>query len=201
MQIDKQVDAYIANTQDFAQPILTHLRNLIHQTHPDIVETMKWGMPHFEYKGIVASMAAFKQHVAFGFWKERLIPGIKKYTHRKDEAMGSMGRITKLSDLPPDEVLTTFIQKAVELNEKGIKVVKKGKKTERNLDIPDYFMKLLRKNKKTLETFERFSFSNKKEYVEWITEAKTEETRNRRIAQSLEWLAEGKVRNWKYMRK
>jgi uncharacterized protein YdeI (YjbR/CyaY-like superfamily) len=198
---DPRVDAYIGKAADFAKPILNHLRNLIHETCPEVEETLKWGFPHFEYKGILCSMASFKNHCTFGFWKEVLILG-KGNEETRNEAMGQFGRITALSDLPKDSVLIGYIKQAVKLNEDGIKLPAKPKpKTKSELKIPSFFMKTLRKNKKALRTFENFSYSDKKDYVEWITEAKSDETRDRRLQTALEWMAEGKVRNWKYIKK
>ncbi len=198
---DPRVDVHIDKAADFAKPILNHLRNLIHATCPDVEETLKWGFPHFEYKGILCSMASFKKHCAFGFWKESLIID-QGHAEIRNEAMGQFGRITALSDLPKDKMLIGYIKQAVKLNEDGIKLPAKPKpKTKKALKPPAYFMEALRKNKKALRTFENFSYSDKKDYVEWITEAKSEETRDRRMQTALEWMAEGKVRNWKYIRK
>src|ERR1041385_1770035 len=193
---DPRIDAYIAKAADFAKPILTHLRKLIHAADPDAVETMKWSMPHFEHKGIVCGMAAFKAHCSFGFWKGELILG----RSQGGDGMGHFGRITWLADLPSDKVLTSYIKKAVTLNEAGVKkAVLPRSKVKKELVVPDYFTGALRKNKKALATFEGFSYSHKKEYVEWITEAKREETRANRIATALAWLSQGKARNWKYV--
>jgi len=192
-------DEYISSSADFAKPILTHLRKLIHSASPDIEETIKWGMPHFEYKGVICSMAAFKEHCAFGFWKEGLIPGMKQYI-KKAEAMGSWGRIQSLEGLPPDEDIIKFIRTAIELNEKGIKV-EKEKRTKPELKAPDYFLKALKANKKALKTYENFSPGNKREYIEWILEAKTEKTREERLKTAVDWISKGKVRLWKYIKK
>ncbi|MFA3783495.1 YdeI family protein [Melioribacteraceae bacterium 4301-Me] len=198
---DPRIDAYISKAQDFAKPILEHLRNLVHETCPEVEETMKWSFPHFNYKGdIMCSMAAFKQHASFGFWKAALIKeAVLAKAAKSEAAMGSLGKITSLKDLPSDKKLISLIKKAAKLNEAGIKVSKK-KKIKKELEIPDYFIKALSKNKKALTSFKNFSYSHKKEYVEWISEARTEETRNKRIATAIEWLSEGKPRNWKYIK-
>ncbi|MBM3840792.1 MAG: hypothetical protein FJ398_23110 [Verrucomicrobia bacterium] len=171
---DDRVDAYIAKSADFAKPILNHIRKLVHHACPDVEETMKWSFPHFDYKGVLCSMASFKAHCAFGFWKGALIFGKDKGPATpEDQAMGQFGRITSLSDLPKDDVLIGYIKKAVELNEAGVKLsVRPKSKDKKELIVPDYFVALLKKNKKALSTFEAFSYSHKKEYVEWITEAK-----------------------------
>lgn len=195
---DSRVDAYIAQAADFAKSILRHFRQLVHAACPDVTETIKWSFPHFEHKGVLCNMAAFKQHCAIGFWKGELI---FSKTAGENEAMGHFGRITSLSDLPNDKVLLGYIRKAVELNEGGVKKPAHAKLTvKKELVVPDYFMAALKKNKKAQAAFENFSYSHKKEYVEWIAEAKREETRGKRIATALEWLAGGKSRNWKYER-
>jgi uncharacterized protein YdeI (YjbR/CyaY-like superfamily) len=197
--MNPKVDEYIANSADFARPILTHLRKLVHQTVPEIEETMKWGIPHFEYKGPVCSIASFKQHCVFGFWKESLMPSMKQITKKK-KAMGSMGRIESLADLPSTTTLRRLIKEAVLLNEQGVKVVKKAKNPVGKLAVPAYFTKVLRTNKQAQGNFDSFSPSARGEYVEWITDAKNEQTREKRIAQAIEWIAEGKHRHWKYMK-
>jgi len=193
---DPRVDAYIEKSADFAKPILNHLRKLIHKASPKISETVKWSMPAFEYKGLVCGIAAFKQHCALGFWKEKLLDS-DAFPAQKN-AMGSVGRITSKKDLPPDDVIIKLVQQAIELNENGVKVPKKAAAPKKELVVPDYLTAALKKNKTAQKTFENFPYSCKKEYVEWITEAKTEPTREKRIATTIEWLAEGKRRNWKY---
>jgi len=197
---DSRIDTYIAKAQPFAQPVLEHLRELIHAACPGVEETMKWSFPHFMYKGaILASMASFKQHMAFGFWKASIMNdphNILTITDR--DAMGHMGQIRSLKDLPKDKILKEYIKQAAKLNEQGIKIERAKPAAKKELEVPDYFMKAIKKNKAALKTFEAFSTSNKREYVEWITEAKTDDTRDKRMTQAIEWMAEGKVRNWKY---
>ncbi|NJD23222.1 MAG: hypothetical protein FIA82_11230 [Melioribacter sp.] len=197
---DLRVDAYIAKSQDFAKPILKHLRELVHKACPDVEETIKWSFASFDYKGPFCSMAAFKQHCVFGFWKAALMKDPVLMSNAKSEtAMGHLGRITSLKDLPSDKTLISYLKEAAKLNADGVKLPKKKISSEKKvIVVPNYFSKELKKNQKANETFNNFSYSHKKEYVEWITEAKTEETRNKRIATTLEWLAEGKARNWKY---
>ena len=193
---DPRIDAYIEESAEFAQPILTHLRKLIHKACPEAKETLKWSMPHFEYKGMLCGFAAFKQHATFGFWKQSLLE-TDAFPAEKT-AMGSFGRIESKKDLPADKVIIGLIHQAMELNEKGVKVEKKKPAAKKELVIPDILVTALKKNKPARETFENFPYSCKKEYVEWITEAKTDATRDKRLATTLEWLAEGKRRNWKY---
>ena len=198
---DPRVDACIAKAAPFARPILKHIRKLVHAGCPEVEETIKWRFPTFMYKGILCGVAAFKNHCALGFWKHELIFG-KDGTgaNGKGDSMGQCGRITSLSDLPKDAVLLGYIKEAVRLNDQGIKAPSRAKPMKKApLIVPDYFMKELKKNRKALAVFEGFSYSHKKEYAEWITEAKTEDTRKRRIGTAIQWIAQGKSRNWKYM--
>lgn len=193
---DPRVDAYIEKSADFARPVLTHLRELIHKECPEVTETLKWSMPSFEYKGILCGLASFKNHCTFMFWKQSLLE--TDVFPKNKTAMGSFGRITSLKDLPSDKVIKGLIRQAMELNEKGIKVAKKPAAAKKELVVPDVLAAALKKNKAARETFDNFPYSCKKEYVEWINEAKTDVTRDKRLATTLEWLAEGKRRNWKY---
>lgn len=203
---DKKIDAYIAKSADFAMPILNHIRELVHKACPDVEEKIKWSMPFFDYKGeMLCHMASFKQHAVMGFWKASLMKDPSLVENAKSEtAMGHLGRITSLKDMPSDKKITGWIKEAMELNDKGIKLPAKEKPSEKEkkeLTVPDYFTKALAKNKKAKQVFENFAYSHKKEYVMWVSEAKTEETRNKRMATTLEWLAEGKSRLWKYEKK
>jgi uncharacterized protein YdeI (YjbR/CyaY-like superfamily) len=194
---DAKIDQYIARSADFAKPILFHFRDLVHKASPDVEEQMKWSFPHFVYKGILCSMASFQSHCAIGFWKSSLVLGnaIKK------DAMGQLGRIRSLDDLPSDKVLLGYIKKAVQLNEEGVKVTRVPPKPRPRLGAaPDDLLTALKKNRKAQATFESFSPSHKREYIEWITDAKTEATRKKRLSNAIEWMAEGKSRNWKYVR-
>jgi uncharacterized protein YdeI (YjbR/CyaY-like superfamily) len=193
---DPRIDAYIAKAAGFATPILTHIRKLVHAECPDVEETLKWGMPSFMYRGILCGMASFKQHCSFGFWKHTLVVDDKK---AERVGMGSFGRMTSLADLPGDAKMRAYIKKAMKLNEEGVKVPSKSRpKKAKLLTAPPYFLTALKKEKNARATYEAFAPSKKNEYIEWVTEAKTEETRERRLAQAVEWMAEGKARNWKY---
>lgn len=201
---EKAIDAYISKSADFAKPILNHIRELVHKTCPGVEEKMKWSFPHFDYKGeMMCSMAAFKQHAVFGFWKASLMKDpVLVETAKSEVAMGHLGRLTSVKDLPSDKKMMAWIKEAMLLNDKGIKLAAKPKAADKKeLIIPDYFITALAKNKKAKQVFESFAYSHKKEYVQWITEAKTEDTRNKRMTTALEWLSEGKSRNWKYERK
>ncbi|MBX3243872.1 MAG: YdeI/OmpD-associated family protein [Acidobacteria bacterium] len=192
--IDKRVDEYIERAAEFAQPILAHFRDLVHTACPEVKESIKWGAPHFDYKGNICGMAAFKAHCAFGFWKHKLLD--QKNLNR--DAMGSFGRITSLKDLPEDKTILSLIHQAMELNEKGVKLPKKKPAERKELVVPDELAKELKKNRRSQAAWDNFSYSHRKEYIEWINEAKTAPTRERRIATTIEWVSEGKGRNWKY---
>jgi uncharacterized protein YdeI (YjbR/CyaY-like superfamily) len=194
---DPRIDAYVAKSAAFAKPILIHLRKVIHEACPDVQETMKWSFPHFMHHGILCSMAAFKQHCAFGFWKGSQVVG--KGDSKSDEAMGQFGRIASLADLPTKKTLAGLIKSAMKRNESAEKAPAKVKRNPRpEAAVPDDLFLALRKNRKALATFDGFSPSHRREYIEWITEAKRPETRLSRITTTIEWLAEGKPRHWKY---
>ena len=202
MKKNKLVDAYIEKAQPFAQPILQHLRKLIHNACADVEEKIKWGMPSFEYNGLMCGIASFKQHCILNFWKASLMSDPLLMLNAKSEtSMGHFGKITSLKDLPSDKKLKVYIKEAMRLNEEGIKVVKAKHTNNKELIVPDKILKAIKKNNTAYKTFEAFSASNKKEYIYWITEAKTETTKEKRLAQAIEWMAEGKPRNWKYMNK
>ena len=197
-QKDPRVDAYIAKAPEFAKPILLHIREVVHAAAPDVEETLKWSMPTFTHHGILCGMAAFKEHAAFNLWKGALIVDSEK----DRAAMGQFGRLTSVSDLPPAKLLASYIRKAVAINEAGVKAPKTRKSglerkvvpTARPMDLAA----ALTTNAKARAIFEGFSPSHRREYIEWISEAKRDETRQRRLAQALEMLAAGRTRNWKY---
>lgn len=198
---DPRVDAYIAKAQPFARPILEHIRALVHATVPEVTEEMKWSFPHFSYKGMFAAMSAFKAHCAFGFWKGALVAQRSAALPAKGrEAMGQFGRITSVKDLPSDAVMRKLLRIAVALNDEGVRPARKKARpvADRVLEIPSYFLKAVRANAKAKQTFDAFPYSSRKEYVVWVTEAKTDATRDKRLAQAVAWMAEGKRRNWKY---
>jgi hypothetical protein len=195
---DPRVDAYIKKAAPFAQPILARLREVVHRACPDVVEGTKWSSPHFDYKGIFCSMAAFKAHCMFGFWKHALIEARLSSPDR--QALAQLGRMTSIDDLPDDRAIARIIQTAAGLNDEGIKIVRAPARKKPPVKAPAYFMAAVKKNKKAFVTFNEFSPSNKREYVEWVTEAKTDDTRDRRLATAVAWMAEGKSRNWKYER-
>ncbi|MDP4218963.1 MAG: YdeI/OmpD-associated family protein [Bacteroidota bacterium] len=198
------IDAYITKAQPFAKPILQHIRGLVHKACPDVEEKIRWGFPHFDHCGqMMCSMAAFKHHAVMGFPKAELMKDEKlRENARSESAMGHMGRLSNIKDLPSDRVIIAYIKEAMKLNEAGIKLSRTSKsKTQSELPLPDSLKAALKKNKKAMIVFDKFPPSHRKEYVLWITEAKTDETRQKRLDQALEWIAEGKPWNWKYMRK
>ena len=199
--MDKRIDNYIAKSADFAKPILNHLRKLIHTACPDVEEAIKWGFPHYDYKGIMCSTAAFKSHCAFNFWKASLMKDAKLFTENNKSSMGHYGKISSLKDLPSDKIIIARIKEAMQLNDDGIKLPERNKAENKDVVVPDLFEKELKKNKQAATVFNHFSSSQKREYTDWISDAKTEETRNKRIATAVEWISEGKIRNWKYLKK
>jgi uncharacterized protein YdeI (YjbR/CyaY-like superfamily) len=197
-----EVDIYIENAAPFARPILNHLRRVVHSANPGITETIKWGFPHFEYKGLVCHMASFKQHCAFGFWKASLMSDAHGVISQVGKtAMGHLGQIKSVADLPPDEVLVDYIREAIRLNEENKKAPAKAPSDSKDPEVPDFFQDALAENPAASAAFLNFSKSQRREYVDWLLDAKTEETRNKRLATAIEWIAEGKIRNWKYVKK
>lgn len=196
---DARIDTYIEKSAPFAQPILRHIREVVHEACPDIEETMKWSMPHFDYKGMLCSMAAFKAHCAMNFWNGAMLFEDKA---KSEEAMGHMGRITSVGDLPPKRALIRLVKAAVKLNDAGVKPARaKSAEAKEEVATPDELLKALARSPAAKKTFESFPPGQRREYASWIAEAKTEPTRQKRIEQAVEWLAEGKPRNWKYMKK
>jgi uncharacterized protein YdeI (YjbR/CyaY-like superfamily) len=192
-----RVDAYLKKSAAFARPILKHLREVVRDACPEVVETIKWGMPSFEYEGLLCGVAAFKGHCAFGFWKHALVVGDDA---RARESMGSFGRITALADLPSKAVLRRYVRKAMRLNEQGVKAPREKTRPRKRVPMHPDLKRALARSRKAAATFKAFSPSHQREYLEWIAEAKRDETRTRRVAKAIEWLAEGKPHNWKYMK-
>ncbi len=196
--VDPRVDAYIAKAAPYARPILEHLRKLVHRGCPKATETIKWGAPAFDFGGPLCSMAAFKEHCAFGFWKGSLVfeSAVEK------QAMGQFGRISSLASLPPDEKILGWIKKGAEINARGEKVKRPLKHPKKPIPIPEDLGAALnaKKHAQAAATWETLPPSGRRDYLEWITEAKSDATREKHLTTTLEWLAEGKPRNWKYMK-
>lgn len=194
---DTRIDAYIAKAADFAKPILGLLRETVHAGCPDVEETIRWGVPSFTYRGLLCSMAAFKQHCTFGLWKGSLVLG----RAQRDDAMGHFGRITNVKDLPPRATLLSYVRKAAALNEKGVRVARVPRRPSVPARVPADLAAALRKNRKAHATFDAFCPSHCREYIQWITDAKRVDTRQRRLQTAIAWLAEGKTHNWRYERR
>jgi uncharacterized protein YdeI (YjbR/CyaY-like superfamily) len=200
-----KVDAYIATSRPFAQPILKHLRKLVHEGCPQVEETIKWSRPFFEFRGaIVCNMSAFKEHCSFGFWGQEMGAVLSDADVLKNGGMGSLGKITGVNDLPSAKLMVNWIRQAAASIESGQQVspiAARNRVVKAPKSVPGAspeFTSALRRNKKASAVFAAFSPSCKREYVEWIAEAKRQETREKRIATAVEWIAEGKQRNWKY---
>ena len=200
-----KVDAYLGKVQPFALPIMEHLRDLVHKGCPEVEETIKWSRPFFEHRGVIlCNMSAFKEHCSFGFWGEEIGAVLREAKVLQEDGMGSLGRITDLKDLPSDKRMLGWIRQAAGFIDRGEytspiaarnKVVKAPKTP---VAIAPEFASALQKNKRATAAFAEFSPSCKREYAEWIADAKRPETRNKRIATAIDWIAEGKQRNWKY---
>ncbi|MCS3867725.1 uncharacterized protein YdeI (YjbR/CyaY-like superfamily) [Chryseobacterium ginsenosidimutans] len=197
-----KVDEYIEKSQDFAKPILNYIRETVHEFCPDTNEAIKWKFPTFMYKGkILCSMVSFKQYCSMGFWLHNEMKTLKNIeTDVEKTNVFSLGKVTRVDDLPTKPQLKKMILEAMELTEMGV-TLKKAAPSKTEIEVPDYFQNALNENEKALEVFTKSSPSFRKEYINWITEAKTETTRNKRMEQAIEWISEGKSRNWKYERK
>jgi uncharacterized protein YdeI (YjbR/CyaY-like superfamily) len=192
---DPRVDAYIERANDFAKPILRRVREMVHEACPDVVETIKWSSPFFDYKGqMMCAMAAFKEHCSLIFWKASLIEGVPP---NGDKSRGSFGRITSVKELPSKKMFAGFIKAAMALNDAGV-TVKRPKTAKPEAKVPKELAAALKQNRTAASVFANFPRGQRREYCDWISEAKREETKAKRVAQAVEWIAEGKTRNWKY---
>lgn len=200
-----KVDDYIAKAKPFAQPILNHLRELLHKACPEIEETIKWSRPFFQYRGLIlCQMAAFKEHCTFGFWDKEMSAALREAKLPGKDASDAFGRITRMEDLPHDKAVLGWIRQAASSVENGqykspiSARSEEAKPKKAAVKAPQEFTAALQRNKKAAAGFATLSPSCKREYIEWIADAKRPETRDKRIATALEWIAEGKQRNWKY---
>lgn len=198
--MDARVDAYIEKAAPFAKPILIKIRKLIFQACPEALETIKWSFPNYEVHGsMLCSMAAFKEHCAMGFWKASILKdpdGILKLADK--HSMGHLDKLISLKDLPSDKILLAYLKEAALLNKNKVKLTRPKPAPKKDLPLPELLIVALKKNKKAAAGFEAFSPSQKREYIEWIHEAKTAGTLEKRVTTTVEWSAEGKSRNWKY---
>ena len=199
MKHNPDVDRYFESVADSVKPIVLHLRAVFHATCPDVHESIKWSAPHFEYKGILAQVAAFKGHVRLAFWKGDLMQDPTAYLKRMGESRMGVVRLETMQDLPPDDVLRDLILEAVDLNERGVKAPRAVSRLD-ELDVPAWFMERIEKDPNALATWKGFSRSHRNEYVEWVTDAKQETTRERRLQQAIQWMSEGKPKEWRYMK-
>jgi len=198
-QRTREVDAYIAGAPEYARPILTRIRAAFHAGCPALEERLKWGVPSFEYKGLLGGMAAFKKHVTFGFWKSRLMEDYHRVFSGAPRASMMGARVVTLGDLPPRGVLVAYVKEAKRLNDDGVKEPRLARpRGTGRVTVPADLEQALAANGKARAVFRGFPPSARREYVEWLTEAKREETRARRLRTAVEWLAKGKRRNWKY---
>lgn len=195
---DARVDAYIAKAAPFARPILTHLRDVIHAACPEVEEVTKWSMPFFVHRGNLCMMGAFKAHCGFGFWRAKEMPGLPEPVG--EDGMGQFGRIASIDDLPSKAKLTSLIKTAMKLNEADIRPMRAKPAPKDALDTPADLVDALARVGDATRNFDAFSPGARREYVEWIAEARRDETRASRIATAAEWIAEGRTRHWKYKR-
>lgn len=197
---DPRVDVYIAKSAPFARPVLTYIRDAVHAGCPDVEEGIKWSFPHFMRKGILCSMASFKAHCAFGFWKRSLLD-VGTRGAKTSEAMGQFGRITSIADLPGEKALKTLVRQAAVLNEKGVTVPRPVRSAGKPAPAtPADLLTALKASAKARAAYDDLSASHKREYLEWISSAKRDETRQRRIEAAVLMMADGKSLNWKYER-
>lgn len=199
-----EADAYIAKAAPFAQPILKHLRGVVHEGAPGVVEEMKWSRPFFVYEGVIlGNISAFKAHCSFGLWGAEMAQQLRAEGVASSEGMGTFGRITRVEDLPPKKQLVGYVKEAARKiaegeRTKSIDRPKPVRVAKAEVTVPEALAAALKKNKAAAAQFEAMSPSCRKEYCVWVGEAKREETRERRVAQAVEMIAEGKSRNWKY---
>lgn len=201
--LNKKVDDYIAKSEPFAKPILEHLRAIIHETCPDVGEDIKWGTPHYSYKGDhLCMLGSFKNHCSFSIYKAEFLKDEKIAASVKaGKKFGYMDKVKSVSELPSTETLISLIKEAMSINEQGIKKVIPVSDKPKTLETPDYLLDALAANEKAKAVWESKSDAFRKDYLVWIIDAKTDATRQKRIEQSLEWLADGKGRFWQYEKK
>jgi uncharacterized protein YdeI (YjbR/CyaY-like superfamily) len=191
---DPRVDAYIAKAQPFAQAILSHVRGRVHAAVPDAEETLKWSAPAYTLDGkILLITAAFKAHAALNFWR-----GQEIRSGATDEGMGQFGKLRSVEDLPPDDELDALIRTAAELA-KSAPAPRKTKHAPKPApEMHPEFAAALDRAPKAKSALDSFPPSARRDYLEWVADAKQDATRQKRIASAIEWLGEGKRRNWKY---
>ena len=197
------VDAYITKSAAFAQPILWRVRELVHKAVPGVEETIKWSMPFFMYRGIIlGNMSAFKAHCSLGLWGREVAAQTRKDGATTGGAMGSFGRLESMKDLPDDKKLIAYLKQAAKAIDDGTRTKSIERPAQRvakpEMEVPVELAAALKKNKAAQKVFEGFAPSHRREYIEWVAGAKRDETRAKRVTQTVDWLAEGKRRNWQY---
>ena len=197
--LDPRVDAYIQQAAPFAQPILTKIRAAFHAGCPDLEETIKWGVPSFERGGMLGGMASFKKHVSYGFWRAGEMDDPHDLLGKERKASFMRIRAESVKDLPTKTVLVSYVKQARRLNEAGQPVRAKKKPAQTTPKAPAELTRAIQASPKAAAFWKTLAPGYRKEYVEWVTDAKREATREKRLLQTVEWLAEGKKRNWKYM--
>lgn len=197
-----ETDKYIAKAAPFARPILEKIRQAFHAASPDVDETIKWSAPHFEKNGILGSLGAFKQHVTWVFWKGKLMDDPEGLIQPMGES-GPLGGIKfrDVSELPSKKTMIAYVREAIRLNEEGVVAPHPARKPVAPVKVPAALKAALASNAKARATFDSLPPGHRREYIEWISEAKREATRDRRLATAIEWMSEGKAMNWKYDRK
>jgi uncharacterized protein YdeI (YjbR/CyaY-like superfamily) len=195
------VDAYINKAAEFAKPILEYLRELVHAGAPGVVEEMKWSRPFFVYEGVIlGNMAAFKAHCSFGLWGSEVGAVLEKEGAAQDNGMGTFGKVASIKDLPPRAKLVGYVSVAAKAIADGerTKAWSRPKVVKAEAEVPEALAAALKKNKAAAKKFGSMTPGCKREYCQWIAEAKRDETREKRVATAVEWITEGKSRNWKY---
>jgi len=199
---DPKVDAYVKKAPEFARPILEHMRDIVHLACPDIVETIKWGRPFFDHHGPVCGLAAFKAHCSVIFWKADVL---LTPDERRDGALGQFGRLVSVKDLPSKRELIALVKRAVLLNEDGVpaqwqeaRKQTRATRAAKPVVVPALLAEALAKDAKARKAFDAMPPSHQREYAEWIDDAKRDETRQRRLAQAVAQIREGKSQNWRY---
>ncbi|MFY8020972.1 MAG: YdeI/OmpD-associated family protein [Bacteroidia bacterium] len=199
---DPKIDMYIEQAQEFAKPILSYIRELIHEACPGVKESIKWGMPAFDYKGPLIVMGSFKKHLAINFWKAQLMADSEKVFVHAGESMGTLGKISSMNQLPPREILLAYLYEAIDLNENGIKIDKpKNTEKPKEIPIPNDLLQALNASPMAMNNFQEMSVSRRNEYINWVIEAKREVTRIARIEKTVLQVLENKSRDWKYLKK
>ena len=196
---DARFEAKIKAAEPFAQPILRHLRALVHEACPGVRETVKWGHLCFEREAIICMIGAFRQHCAFRFWHGGMRAVLAEDGVTELSAMSSFGRITRVADLPSDRKMLGYLRHAVALAESGVPARRRRPtRVKPETKVPAELAAALKANPVAAATFAKLSPGGRRDYVDWIGEAKREATRSNRLATTVAWLAEGKARDWKY---